>query len=600
MADVSSLAKKSLRGFGMTSKAYQLLKQLFQRASRMSAGERTEFLNRECADDPELRQELENLLSKDTDATALPKPLKSTELVERISETRVGQTINQYAVTAKLGSGGMGTVYRAEDTTLGRPVALKFLPAHLVHDALFSKRFLREAKAAARLDHPNICTVYEVGRSESGPFISMALLEGETLRARIQRGPLPIQEALDHAVQIGRGLEAAHQKKVVHRDIKPENLMVVPPTTGTGESLVKILDFGVTHLAEQTALTVGASTPGTVHYMAPEQITGSDSDRRCDIWALGVVMYEMVSGRKPFRSDPAAIAQAILATEPEPLTAVRSDVPLELERIVNKCVAKKAEERYQDAADLLVDLRVLKGELGPRESKPLFTLPAKRSLSASLVGVAAVVAVAIGVDWWFGRLSKTPVEAPPQYKLMQITRDSGYTGQPALSRDGKLVTYMSDRGGGGVNLWVQQVTGGEPIQITRNQSNVANPSFSRDGNQIVYGGIPGKGAVYVIPALGGHARRLVDQGTHPRFSPNGESVAYSVGYGNAPRAVYLVSSRGGQRRRLELDIPWAVRPIWSPEGRHLLFVGSRDPVPGLGSSSIDGGLLPAWAEPPFI
>ena len=255
----------------------------------------------------------------------------------------------------------MGVVYKAEDTKLERTVALKFLASHLMANEEAAKRFTREAKAAAALDHPNICTVYEIDEADDRTFIAMAHLEGETLDKKIAAGPLPLDDALDIAVQIARGLEAAHRKSIFHRDIKPSNVMLL----GQGsERLIKIMDFGLAQLAERSRLTDLDTALGTMAYMSPEQTEGAGTDQRTDLWALGCVMYEMISGQLPFRGDyNQAVQYSILHEAPEPLTGLRTGVPMELEWIVDKCLAKNREERYPEASALILDVSTLRKKL---------------------------------------------------------------------------------------------------------------------------------------------------------------------------------------------------------------------------------------------
>ena len=270
----------------------------------------------------------------------------------------IGRKISHYKVLEKVGEGGMGVVYKAEDTKLGRTVALKFLAAHLLKDAESRKRFEREAKAVAALNHPNICTIHEIDEAEGRTFLALEFIEGESLQARIERGPLPLEDALDLARQTADGLEAAHEKGVVHRDIKPGNLLITP------KGQLKILDFGLALLTEGSKLTQLDTTLGTIAYMSPEQTMAADTDSRTDIWALGVVLYEMVSGRLPFRGDyDRAVMYSITSEEPEPLTALRTGVPMELEWLINKCLAKQPDGRYQNAADLIVDLTALRKKM---------------------------------------------------------------------------------------------------------------------------------------------------------------------------------------------------------------------------------------------
>ena len=286
----------------------------------------------------------------------------------------IGQTISHYKITEKLGEGGMGVVYKAEDTKLERTVALKFLASHLMANEEAAKRFTREAKAAAALDHPNICTVYEIDEVDEHTFIAMAHLEGETLDKKIAASPLPLDDALDIMVQIARGLEAAHRKSIFHRDIKPANVMLLDQGS---DRLVKIMDFGLAQLAERSRLTDLDTTLGTMAYMSPEQTEGAGTDQRTDLWALGCVMYEMISGQLPFRGDyKQAVQYSILHEAPEPLTGLRTGVPMELEWIVDKCLAKNREERYPEASALILDVGTLRKKLeGGRSTVAQTTRP---------------------------------------------------------------------------------------------------------------------------------------------------------------------------------------------------------------------------------
>ncbi len=258
-----------------------------------------------------------------------------------------GQTISHYRVLEKLGEGGMGAVYKAEDEKLGRVVALKFLSGEGAEER---ERFLREARAAAALNHPNICTVYEV--DEEHGFLAMELVEGPSLKQKIAERPLKLEDALGIAVQVCEGLQAAHEKGIVHRDIKPGNILLTP------KGQVKITDFGLAAMADRTRITKSGTLLGTPAYMSPEQAKGESSDRRTDIWSLGIVLYEMLAGSPPSAGDnEAAVAHSILYEEPEPITARRSRLPMRLERVIDKALAKETSARYQHVDDLLVDLR---------------------------------------------------------------------------------------------------------------------------------------------------------------------------------------------------------------------------------------------------
>jgi len=272
----------------------------------------------------------------------------------------IGKTISHYKILEKLGGGGMGVVYKAQDLKLDRFVALKFLPSHIGADEEEKQRFIHEAKTVSKLDHPNICTVYEIDETKPAPgkpedgqmFIALAYYKGETLKKRIEKGPLRLDEALDIGIQVAQGLNEAHSHDIVHRDIKPANIFV------TSKNVVKVLDFGLAKLAGQSKLTQAGSTLGTVGYMSPEQAKGHEADHRTDIWSLGVVLYEMITGVKPFKGDyDQSVIYAIMNEEHEPITGLRTGVPMELERIINKTLKKNPTERYQNVSDLLVDLK---------------------------------------------------------------------------------------------------------------------------------------------------------------------------------------------------------------------------------------------------
>ncbi len=270
----------------------------------------------------------------------------------------VGKTISHYKILEKLGSGGMGIVYKARDLKLDRFVALKFLPPHLTSSEEEKQRFIHEAKAASSLEHNNICAIHEIDETEDGQlFISMACYDGETLKLKIEKGILKIEEAIDYTIQIAQGLQKAHEKGIIHRDIKPANIML------TDDGVVKILDFGLAKLSTQTKLTKESTTLGTVSYMSPEQAKGEDVDYRTDTWSLGVIIYEMLTGQLPFKGEyESAVIYSIMNDTQEPVTALRSGVPMELERIINKCLQKNSTDRYQHIDDMIVDLKGLKSE----------------------------------------------------------------------------------------------------------------------------------------------------------------------------------------------------------------------------------------------
>jgi len=266
----------------------------------------------------------------------------------------IGKTISHYKITEKLGEGGMGVVYKAQDTKLERTVALKFLPPHLHLDEEAEQRFISEAKAASSFDHPNICTIYEIGKTDDDQlFIAMACYEGETLKKKLEKGPLEINEVIDYCIQIAKGLERAHEAGITHRDIKPANIMI----TNRGE--VKILDFGLAKTLNDPGVTKIGSTVGTASYMSPEQAKGTEVNHQSDIWSLGVVMYQMITGKQPFEGDyEQAVIYSILNEELDPIIKYAENCSSIFVRIVNKCLEKDPSNRYQTAKELLQELEI--------------------------------------------------------------------------------------------------------------------------------------------------------------------------------------------------------------------------------------------------
>jgi eukaryotic-like serine/threonine-protein kinase len=342
----------------------------------------------------------------------------------------IGQTISHYKITEKLGEGGMGVVYKAEDTNLDRTVALKFLAAHLLGSEEHKLRLLREAKATALLDHPNICMMHEVGEADGQVFLAMGYIDGPEVSAKIKERPLKLDETFDIAIQAAEGLRAAHQKGIVHRDIKSSNLML----TSAGQ--VKIMDFGLAQLTGGTRLTKTDTIMGTPAYMSPEQALGQTTDRRTDIWSLGVVLYEMVTGRLPFEAEwEQAMVYSIINEPHEPVTAVRANVPLELDRILNKALAKRPAERYQHLDDMLVDLRALRRDTSSVRVTTAAKPGATRGIAKrwKIVAPAAAAALASLVAGYF-YFQRTPTLTDKD--TIVLADFSNTTGDPVF--DGTL------------------------------------------------------------------------------------------------------------------------------------------------------------------
>ena len=349
----------------------------------------------------------------------------------------IGKTISHYRIIEKLGEGGMGIVYKAEDIKLGRTVALKFLTSQVMGTGESKDRFIHEARAAAALNHTNICTIYEIDETEGQSFIAMEYVEGENLKDRIQTGPLKLKEAVDLAVQMAQGLQDAHEKGIVHRDIKSANIMI------TSKGTAKIMDFGLAKTADWTQITREGTTLGTVAYMSPEQARSEPIDRRTDVWSLGVVLYEMVVGQLPFKGDyDQAVLFAIMNEEPEPVTSLRTGVPIDLERVIGKALAKEPDERYQHADELVADIRVLEKKIehgGLR--RPAARTISKRRVSVPLIVTIIVIVAAVIL----GRLLLFPKRAGPidSIAVLLLKSLSGDPGQEYFT-DGMTEALIAD------------------------------------------------------------------------------------------------------------------------------------------------------------
>ncbi len=365
----------------------------------------------------------------------------------------IGQTISHYKILAKLGEGGMGEVYLAEDTELDRKVALKFLPSHLTADPDIETRFKREAKAAAALNHPNIITVYEVGEYQGRAYIAMEYVEGHSLKDLIAKKTLAINQVIDIALQICEGLNTAHQAGITHRDIKPANILVAK------EGRVKILDFGLAKLKGVTQLTSKDATLGTLHYMSPEQYQSAEVDQRTDIWSFGVVLYEMITGQLPFQGEyQAAIFYAVMNVTPEPLARYKAEVSEDLQRIVDKALDKDLATRYQHIDDLLTDLKrerksstLLVKPISKVKSGKLKPAPVKYAALAFVVILMVVIGLLV-----FTRKPMKNIQ--PTHRQLTFTGDASV---PAISPDGKSIAYTAGQQRN-QKLMVQDLTGGSP------------------------------------------------------------------------------------------------------------------------------------------
>lgn len=514
------------------------------------------------------------------DPTA-PEPPDSAASAPLEPGTRLGH----YEIQGKLGSGGMGWVYRALDQRLNRAVALKVLPpGRLVADETHT--LSREAHAASALNHPNIVTIYEIGREGAIDFIAMECVGGQTLHQRIAHR-LPLPEALALAVQIAGAIAAAHEAGIVHRDLKPGNIMV----TETG--LVKILDFGLakrfTSAGESEApatltMTEPGKVYGTIAYMSPEQAEGKDVDARSDIFSFGCVLYEMITSKRAFHGDSSVrTLVAVVVQDPLPVRELSPGVPKALERIVETCLRKKRTERWQNMADVKLllqdavkDAAIKDPDLAPPSGSSGHRSMWVRVCMAALAGAL----MAGGAFWGLMRPEPDTSRAPV---LRRVTNDFGLSAYPSLSRDGSLLAFASDRAGDGhLDIWIQQIGGSDPIRLTSDPADDSDPTISPDGTRVAFRSERAGGGIYAVPSLGGDEILLAPGGRNPRFSPDGRWIAYWEGRENAnflpgSARVFVVEAGGGQPRLVSNSLPGALYPVWSPKGDALLVLGPHPP-----------------------
>ncbi len=489
----------------------------------------------------------------------------------------IGKTVSHYKILSKLGEGGMGVVYKAEDTRLGRSVALKFLPASLGTQDAAKKRFIHEAKAASSLEHPNICAVYDIGEADDGQmFIAMPHYDGETLQERIARGPLGIGEAIDIVTQLASGLAKAHERGIVHRDIKPGNIFI------TRDGHVKILDFGLAKLATETRLTKSGMTLGTIAYMSREQASGGDVDARSDIFSMGVVFYELLTGVLPFKGDhEAAIIYGILHNDPEPLQTYRSDVPEGLQRVIDKALAKNVEERCESARafeGMLAGLGAYPGKRtttisnrGATPRSPFWRLAPWVVLAGAVLATVLFV-LRNGTD----PSSDGPPPVAPTYTQVTFTGDAT---DPVISPDGQLVAYLRDLEHHKA-LVVKDVVGGEPIVLLDSLDYARSPRWSPDGTRLLVPGTRnGQRHLYIIRRLGGAVRHL-EYYDVVAWSPDGRRIAGYYGPNPDRKNIYFIDVTTGHREddavTLDFSFRWVQYIEWSTDGTRLLLRTNRD------------------------
>ncbi|HYN06179.1 MAG TPA: protein kinase [Vicinamibacterales bacterium] len=567
----------------MSADRWRRVESLCHAALARPAGERDAFLAEVCGDDESLRAEVAALLAG---AESAPSFLETP--IGASLPSLVGRQLGAYRIDASIGAGGMGEVYRAKDTRLGRDVAVKILPTAFTTDPQRRTRFEREARAVAALNHPNICTIHDVGHDQGIDFLVMELVDGESLAARLAKGPLPLEEALARAIEIADALDSAHRQRIIHRDLKPGNVMLAKTGLGKAHATqAKLLDFGLARIlpsdldsvaADLSRITKAGAMLGTLEYMAPEQIEGQPADARTDIFAFGALLYEMLTGRRAFEGATAAVVMAaILREDPPPVH------PRELGRIVRRCLAKDPLRRYQSTRDLLNDLEDTKqvldsGELETRASAQFASAISRARVAWMVAGAALLLAAAAG---WY-ELNGRPADRPMVRSSLIAPEGTEFDfseGAPALSPDGRRVAFLARRPNGARQIWIRALDT-LPAQPLAGTEGATHPFWAPDGTAL---GFFSNLKLRRLDLSSGAIRSLCDVQRAARggtWGPDGTILFPRSGASE----IYRVSADGGSPvavtefdARRDETIPRF--PAFLPDGRHFLFIsdGRADP-----------------------
>jgi Tol biopolymer transport system component len=486
-----------------------------------------------------------------------------------------GTKLGPYEIQSPLGAGGMGEVYRARDTRLGRDVAIKVLPEALANDADRLRRFEQEARTIAALNHPNILGIHDIGAHDGAPFLVSEFLEGQTLREKLESGPLPVRRAIEYALGIAQGLAAAHEKGIVHRDLKPENVFV------TRDGRVKVLDFGLAKLVRPeesretvVTLTSPATLPGmvmgTVGYMSPEQVRGEPIDARSDIFGFGAVLYEMLTGKRAFKRETSAETMAaILREEPPELNDAGWQGPLALQRILVRCLEKNVDRRFQSASDLAFAIESLSGTSTAK------SVPQSKSRRAWLPWVIAAALLVGTAVWEMVRPAAAPANPLEKAHFTRVTDFESV--EAAISPDGRFVAFVSDHDGP-FDVWLTQVGTGRLINLTQGKAGplpgpLRSVGFSGDGSEIWLGGGDAGMRLRLMPLTGGTLRNFLgEEAVNLAWSPDGARIVYHTFGSGDP--IFVADRDGANARRIFGDHPGVHNHFltWSPDGRWIYFV----------------------------